>query len=44
MGYTCTIHTEYVDATITEEVLNNMTRIIEVALTEDKEVRYEESN
>ena len=44
MSYTCTIHTEYVDVSNTEDVLANATRTITEALTEDKEVRYEESN
>ena len=44
MSYTCTIHTEYVDASNTEDVLVNATRTITEALTEDKEVRYEENN
>ena len=44
MSYTCTIHTEYVDASNTEDALANATRTITEALTKDKEERYEESN
>ena len=38
MGYTCTIHTECVNASITDDVLENMTRIVrEALLTEENE-------
>lgn len=43
MSYTCTIHTEYVDASNTEDVLANATRTITEAL-EEKEERYEKGN
>ena len=36
MGYTCTIHTDYVDPTQTEERLNRVTNIISSALLENE--------
>ena len=35
MGYTCTIHTDYVDPTQTEEILKRVTKIISNALFEN---------
>lgn len=38
MEYTCTIHTDYVDASKRDEILRNCTRIItEALLTKEKE-------
>ena len=43
MSYTCTIHTDYVDASKVKETLDRVTRIIsEALLTEDKEKNYGE--
>ena len=36
MGYTCTIHTDYVDPTKTEEILQRVTQIISNALFENE--------
>jgi len=45
MGYTCTIHTDYVDASCKEETLTNVTRIItEALLTKEMEEKHEEGN
>lgn len=45
MACICTIHTDYVDASKTEEVLQTVTRIVtEALLTRDKEDLYEEDN
>lgn len=38
MKYTCTIHTDYIDPSKTDEILRNVTRIItEALLTKEKE-------
>ena len=34
MAYTCTIHTDYIDPTKTEEILQRVTKIISEALKE----------
>ena len=44
MEYTCTICTDYIDTSKTEEILRNVTRIVtEALLTKDKE-ESDESN
>lgn len=44
MEYTCTIHTDYIDASKTEEILRNCTKIITEALVTKKEDGHEEVN
>lgn len=45
MQYTCTIHTDYVDASRKEEVLRKVTKIVtEALLTEEKEERHGKEN
>ena len=45
MNCICTIHTDYADASNTEDALANATRVITEALSaKDKEGSYEEGN